>query len=252
MLLKDKVCVVTGGAGLLGSKISTAVSSSGGTVVIADIDEAAASRITSDIGGQACYYPLDITSQESIISLLNYLESKFGRVDCLVNNAYPRNKNYGRKFEDVEYSDFCENVNLNLGGYFLMCQQFCKYFSKNNGGIILNIGSIYGVIAPKFEIYKGTELTMPVEYSVVKSGLIHMTKYIAKYYKGKNIRINCVCPGGLFNNQPSNFIFEYNKLGLNKGMLDAQDISGACVFLLSDMASYINGQTLIVDDGVCL
>ncbi|MGE4497253.1 MAG: oxidoreductase [Deferribacterales bacterium] len=250
MLLKDKVCVITGGAGLLGRRISDSVIAQGGIAVIADINEASAAKAADELGADSRV--LDITCEESIRSLIENVVHKYGKIDCLVNNAYPRNNNYGNRFEDVSYADFCENMNLNLGGYFLMCREFCRYFAESGGGVILNIASIYGVIAPKFEIYEEVSFTMPVEYSTIKSGLIHLTKYIAKYFKGKNIRINCVSPGGLLNNQPEKFLNAYNKLGLSKGMLDAEDITGTCVYLLSDMSSYVNGQNIIVDDGVCL
>jgi len=98
------------------------------------------------------------------------LDNRYGKIDALVNNAYPRNKNYARDFFDVEYDDFVENLGLNLGGYFTTSQQFAKYFQKQSYGNIINISSIYGVVAPKFEIYNGTTMTMPVEYSAIKRG----------------------------------------------------------------------------------
>ena len=159
----------------------------------------------------------------------------------MVNAAYPRNKNYGRHFFDVEYEDFCENVSVHLGGYFLTSQQFAKYFAETGCGNIINISSVYGVIAPKFEIYKDTPMTMPVEYAAIKSALIHLTKYMAKYLKDKNVRVNCISPGGIL-----------DKHCLSKGMLDPEDIMGALVFLLSDASKFINGQNIIVDDGFTL
>ena len=122
-----------------------------------------------------------------------------------INNAYPRNKNYARHFFDVEHSDFVENLGLNLGGYFTTSQQFAKYFQKQNHGNIINVSSIYGVVSPKFEIYKGTKITVPVEYAAIKSGLIHLTRYMAKYFKGMNIKVNTLSPGGILDNQPESF-----------------------------------------------
>ena len=175
--------------------------------------------------------------------------NEFSKIDALVNNAYPRNKNYGRKFEDVTYEDFCENVNMHLGGYFLMMQQFAEHFKKQGHGNIINIASIYGVIAPRFDIYDNTDMTMPVEYAAIKSAIIHLTKYVAKYYKGYNIRVNCISPGGIYNNQPEPFIKSYNEYALNRGILDSSDITGILLFLLSNESKYINGQNIIVDDG---
>jgi NAD(P)-dependent dehydrogenase (short-subunit alcohol dehydrogenase family) len=110
-------------------------------------------------------------------------------------------------------------------------------------GNLINIASIYGVIAPKFEIYKSTELTTPVEYSAIKSGIIHLNKYFSKYLKGKNIRVNCISPGGIINNHTEVFKENYRIHTLNKGML---------IYLLSDMSKYINGQNIIIDDGFTL
>jgi short-chain dehydrogenase/reductase SDR len=183
---------------------------------------------------------------------IKYLYNKYKRIDALVNNAYPRNKHYGRHFFDVEYGDFIENLGLNLGGYFLASQQFAGYFKKQGYGNIINICSIYGVVAPRFEIYKDTHMTTPVEYAAIKSGLIHLTKYIAKYFQGMNIRVNALSPGGIFDNQPESFLEKYKEKCLNKGMLDNSDLKGTLVYLLSDMSKYVNGQNIIVDDGFSL
>jgi NAD(P)-dependent dehydrogenase (short-subunit alcohol dehydrogenase family) len=194
-MLKDKVIVVTGGAGLIGRKFVKAISQHNGIAVIADIDLAAAQRVRDELthelsqGNNVEAIELDITSTDSIRSTIDHLHRKFGHIDALVNNAYPRNTGYGKHFFEVGYESFCENVNLNLGGYFLASQQFAKYFKEQGGGSIVNIASIYGVMAPKFEIYAGTSMTMPVEYAVIKSALLHLTKYMAKYLKGTGIRV---------------------------------------------------------------
>jgi len=136
-----------------------------------------------------------------------------------------------------------------LGGYFNTSQQFAKYFQKQKCGNIVNISSIYGVIAPKFEVYDNTSMTMPVEYAAIKSGLIHLTKYMAKYFKGMNIRVNTLSPGGIFDSQPEKFLEAYKKECLNKGILDKSDLKGTLVYLLSDMSKYVNGQNIVIDDG---
>ena len=120
---------------------------------------------------------------------------------------------------------------------------------QQNFGNIINIASIYGIIPPRFEIYENTEMTTPIEYNVIKHSIVSMTKYVAKYYKGFNIRANCISPGGILNNQSQEFLDKYNKFSLNKGMLERKDISGTLLFLISDMSKYVNGQNIIVDDG---
>ena len=255
--LNEKVVVITGGAGLIGQTFVKAVVSSGGIAIIADINDEAGLAVTKDLKAslntdKIDYIHLDMTSKNSLVLAIKSLDDKYGRIDALVNNAYPRNKQYGRSFFDVEYSDFVQNVGLNLGGYFLASQQFSIYFKKKEYGNIINISSIYGVMAPKFEIYDGTSMTMPVEYAAIKSALIHLTKYMSKYLKGMNIRVNAISPGGIYDGQPEVFLNKYKDNCVNKGMLDKSDLEGTLIYLLSDMSLYVQGQNIIVDDGFCL
>jgi len=255
-MLENLNVVVIGGLGFLGKSISEALLDEGARIIIADKtmhsenenweDKTLSNYVRVKIS------EVDITSRNSLESLLNKAEKEFGPIDAVVNTAYPRNAHYGRRLEEVTYTDFCENVSLHLGGYFLVCQVFSSYFAEKKKGNIINISSIYGVVPPRFEIYDNTPLTMPVEYAAIKSGLIHLTKYFAKYYKNAGIKFNCVSPGGLKDKQPESFLNEYKKFALNKGMLDPKDIVGSVVFLLSDLSEYINGQNIIVDDGWAL
>ena len=253
-VLNDKVVVVTGGAGLLGAEFVQAIARNGGIAIIADHNKEAALDAVERISqqnpeGRVDFVTLDITDKTSILDAVKTVSEKYGKIDALVNNAYPRNKNYGRRLMEVEYSDFCENITLNLGGYFLTSQQFAAYFMQQGYGNMINIASIYGVVAPKFEIYENTAMTMPVEYAVIKSGIIHLTKYFAKSFKGKQIRVNSLSPGGILDAQPASFVSAYKEECLNKGMLDKGHLSGSLIYLLSDLSSYVNGQNLIVDDG---
>ena len=256
-MLKDKVIVITGGAGLIGQEFVKAVIEQNGIAIIADINKELGNDVKEKLSkelntGNIDFIQLDITSKKSLQECISYLDNKYGRIDALVNNAYPRNKNYGRHFFDVEYDDFVENLGMNLGGCITPSQLFSLYFQKQGYGNIINISSIYGVISPKFEIYNNTEMTMPVEYAAIKSGMLHLTKYMAKYFKGKSIRVNAISPGGILNGQSKNFLREYNNQCSGKGMLDASDLSGTLIFLLSNMSQHINGQNIIVDDGFIL
>jgi len=256
-MLSSQVIVITGGAGLIGQEFVKAVVEQNGIAIIADINENMGLKVKNNLSKELNsnnidFVMLDITSKESLLNSIKYLDNKYKRIDALVNNAYPRNKNYARHFFDVEYEDFVENLGLNLGGYFITSQQFAKYFEEQGYGNIVNISSIYGVIAPRFEVYDNTPMTMPVEYAAIKSGLIHLSKYMAKYFKGKNIRVNVLSPGGIFDNQNKTFLKQYENLCLNKGMLDKRDLEGTLIYLLSDMSKYLNGQNIIVDDGFSL
>lgn len=252
--LRDGVVVITGGAGLLGKEFAKAVALHGGRPVLADIrfDAAnmAAQQLNDELGKDcATSVEIDITSKDSLQIAISRLHSSLGRIDALVNNAYPRNKNYGRKFETVEYSDFCENVSLHLGGYFLTSQQFALFFKEQGFGNIVTISSIYGIMAPRFDIYEKTSMTMPVEYAAIKSALINLNAYMLKYFQGSGIRFNCLSPGGILDAQPEAFLKKYSTYAQSKGMLLPTDITGALIFLLSSQSRYINGQNIIIDDG---
>jgi len=253
-MLSNQVIVITGGAGLIGQEFVKAVVEQNGIAIIADINESLGKHVKNDLLTKVStdnidYIKLDITSKDSLQKCIQHLHAKYSRIDALVNNAYPRNKNYARHFFDVEYDDFVENLGLNLGGYFTTSQQFAKYFKTQGYGNIINISSIYGVVAPKFEIYDNTPMTMPVEYAAIKSGLIHLAKYMAKYFKGMHIRVNTLSPGGILDAQSKDFLNAYKEECLSKGMLNAGDLQGTLVYLLSDMSKYVNGQNIIVDDG---
>ena len=251
--LEEKLIIVAGGAGLLGRSFVQAILESGGVVVIADISndnyQQTVNQFTKLFPGKVIGAVLDITDKVSIINLINHLNNQYKNIDAVINCAYPRNSNYGHKLEDVTYEDFCENTNLHLGGYFLLAQQFAIYFKRQGWGNIINLGSIYGTILPRFEIYSGTKMTMPVEYAAIKAGLVQITRYFAKYFKGQHIRINNISPGGIYDNQPEQFLESYNSFCNSKGMLDPVDVTGLLLFLLSDDSKYITGQNIIIDDG---
>lgn len=243
-MLKDKVIIVTGGSGLLGSAFCNAILENNGIPIIADIQE-----VNSEIES----IQMDITNKSSILNAIKRIDQKYGRIDAVVNNAYPRNKSYGKAFFEIDINDFNENINMNLGGYFLTSQQFADYFKTQGYGNIINMSSIYGVSAPKFDLYDKTNMVgVPIEYAAIKSALIHLTKYMAKYFKGLNIKVNSISPGGIFDHQPESFLLKYQQHCLNKGMLDKNDLTGTLIYLLSDMSQYVNGQNIIVDDGFVL
>ena len=261
-MLQDKVVVITGGAGLLGKEFSKSVIKEYGKVIIADIDEESANNFIVEMNNlfpksTIIFHYLDITSKDSIESLIKNISKQFGKINAWVNNAYPKissmnvntKREYSNSFFDVEYEDFCESVSINIGSVFLCSQRISNFFIQQGFGNIINISSIYGLISPRFEVYKGTGMTMPVDYAVNKSAINHFTRYLAKLFKNKNIRINTLSPGGIFNNQPKTFTNNYKELALNKGMLEPNDICGALIFLLSDNSTFVNGQNIVVDDG---
>lgn len=252
MTLKNKTILIGGAGGLLGVNVVRASQKLGAKIIAADIciesmrEKLLKSGVESE---QVIFESLDITDTASVASL-------FGKYDCLdgaVNCTYPKNKSYGAHFFDVELDSFNENLALHLGSAFLFTQQCAKYFKKHEKPFsLVNISSIYGVITPKFEVYENTPMTMPIEYAAIKSAILHMSKYAVKYIKDSKFRINSVSPGGIFDQQPSDFLVAYKKNTNGTGMLDVNDVMGAVTFLLSDNSKFITGQNIIIDDGFSL
>lgn len=253
--IKNKTIIITGGAGLIGSAFSKSCTEFNANVVVVDIDERKGNELVYLLKNETnnrniLFQKCDINNPADIQRLIDITLGKFGKIDALVNNAYPRNENYGRVFEDVDYNDFCENVNMHLGGFFLMAQQVAKVMMKQKEGNIINMASIYGFAAPRFEVYEGIEMTMPVEYAAIKGAIINITRYMASYLGKYNIRVNAISPGGIYNDQPESFVKAYsNKVILENRMGNVDDLTNILIFLLSDAAKYITGQNLIVDGG---
>ena len=253
--LKEKTVIITGGAGLIGSAFTRECVKYCANVVVVDVDEERGFTLVEKVNKETknsnvIFQRCDIANLEDIQNLINTTLKKFKGIDALVNNAYPRNENYGRKFEDVSFDDFCDNVNMHLGGYFLITKEVVKVMMKQTYGNIINITSMYGFVAPRFDIYEGTDMTTPVEYAAIKGGLINITRYLASYLGKYNIRVNAISPGGILNNQPESFVKKYSeKVVLEKRMTNTDDLTGVLIFLLSDASKYITGQNIVVDGG---
>jgi NAD(P)-dependent dehydrogenase (short-subunit alcohol dehydrogenase family) len=252
-LLAGRVAVVTGGAGLIGKALCRALSEAGAEVFVADTDEARAKKVVSDIkanGFTAGFIKLDITSEDSIKRVVAKIIKKSGKIDIWINNAYPRTSDWGNKLENVKTESLRKNVDMHMNGYFMCCQNVLEEMKKKKKGVLINIGSHYGVLGPNFTIYEGTKMTMPAAYSLIKGGVVNFSRYLATYYAPYNIRVNAVCPGGVFNNQDPKFVEKYKKLVPLNRMAVPADIAGPILFLCSDAASYITGQVIMVDGGL--
>lgn len=250
--LKGKSIVVTGAAGQLGRVLSRALLDAGANVVLNDVSETALATLMVELNAAERGLAMagNIMDAAFVSTVLRAGVERFGTVDGAVNCAYPRNAQYGRKFFEVSIEDFTENVGSHLGGYFIFMQQCAKYAVECRQPFsLVSMSSIYGVMAPRFEVYDGTSMTMPVEYAAIKSAVQHLTSYVTKYTKGSVFRANCVSPGGIFANQDARFLSSYKSFSRVKGMLNSEDVIGAVLFLLSDAALYVCGQNIIVDDG---
>ncbi|WP_027361966.1 oxidoreductase [Halodesulfovibrio aestuarii] len=253
-MLRGKNILVAGAGGLLGASTVVEIIKNGGSVVAADINKESVEVKLSSMGvalssEQVTTCSLDVTCEESVISFFDQAESLAGAVNC----TYPRNDSYGAHFFDVTLSGFNENLTLHLGSSFLFCQQCARFFQKNEERFsLVNLASIYGVVAPKFDIYDGTSMTTPVEYAAIKSAIIHLTRYLSAYINDSRFRVNSISPGGILDGQPETFLNKYREQTNGKGMLDVEDIINPIIFLLSDKSEYIAGQNIVIDDGFTL
>jgi NAD(P)-dependent dehydrogenase (short-subunit alcohol dehydrogenase family) len=253
-LLVRECVLVIGAGGLLGTKVTKNALEQGAKVIAVDLSvddlQEKLSKEGIDItDSHLSCSALDITVEDDVINFFKSGIEITGAVNC----TYPRNKAYGAHFFDVKISDFNENLSLHLGSAFLFTQQCAKYFKlKQQPFSLVNISSIYGVIAPKFEIYNDTSMTTPIEYAAIKSAILHLNKYVIKYVDNSLFRINSVSPGGIFDDQPEPFLNSYKKLTNGKGMLDVNDIIGSIVYLLSPLSEFVTGQNIIIDDGFSL
>lgn len=250
MMLNEQVIVVTGAAGLIGSAISRAIVAEGGQVVIVDIDESRLTTLCADLGADhSLALCADASTVAGVNSVITATISHFGQLDAAVHSAYPRSAGWGTPFEALTAEYLNEDLSRQLGGAILFSQGVLQQFKHQGYGNLIHISSIKGIAAPKFNHYVDTSMTSPIEYSAIKAGLIAITRYLAKYYKGNNIRVNCVSPGGILDQQPDSFLQKYRESCNDKGMLDAQDVVGAILFLLSEHSKYVTGQNIVVDDG---
>ena len=241
MMLKNKVIVITGASGLIGKEIFSDIKKKGGISINADIN------VETNLNNGLL--KMDITDEKSIQNGIKLVLQHFNRIDGWVNNAYPRTKDWGTKFENINLKSWRKNVDMQLNSYFVCCQKILDVMAEQKSGVIINIASIYGVVGNDFSLYEDYDGTSPAAYSAIKGGVINFTRYLASYYGKKGIRVNCVSPGGILDNQPKSFISKYNsKVPLGR-MGNPEDIAPSVSFLLSDEARYITGQNLIVDGG---
>lgn len=244
--LNEKSIMLTGGCGLIGSAIAVALAEFGATVYVADINDNKASGMCDS---SIKFVPMDITDEADVKSAVREIHTCSGRIDVLINCAYPRTTDWGLKFDQIPLDSWNKNLNDHLGGYFITCQKVAEHMKQDGGGSIINIGSIYGVVAPDFPIYEGTDMTMPAAYSAIKSGIIALTRYIATCFGPYRVRANVISPGGIFDHQPENFVAQYIARTPLGRMGTPEDIAGAAVYLASDASSYITGQNIIIDGG---
>ncbi len=253
MELQDQNLLVTGAAGLIGQSVVRKALSKGATLILTDINKTRVFSLKDELDelypGKVHAFPIDLTNIEGIKSLLSLALSKVPHINSAVHCAYPRSIGWGTDFEQLQPGFLYEDLNNQLGISILFSQQLIQHFLSNGGGHLIHIASIYGVRPPLFSQYKGTSIKSPIEYTAIKAGIISITSWLAKYYRDKNIRVNCISPGGIFDSQPEPFPSQYRRNCSNIGLLKPTHISESVIFLLSAAAEAINGQNIVVDDG---
>jgi NAD(P)-dependent dehydrogenase (short-subunit alcohol dehydrogenase family) len=241
MKLSDKIIIVTGGMGLLGKEFVSDIKKRGGIPINLDINN------KNDLANGHLHF--DINEDNSIDIAIQSIMKKFGRIDGLVNNAYPRTSDFGNNFERTSSKSFSKNIDMQLARIFSVSKPVLEIMKNQKSGSIVNIASIYGIVSSDFTIYEGTKMTSPVAYSAIKGGLISLSRYFCSYFGKYNIRSNSVSPGGIFDNQDKVFVKNYENKAPLRRMGNPHDISPIVSFLLSDDSKYISGQNIAVDGG---
>lgn len=266
--LENRTAIVTGGAGLLGYYHGAILASAGANVVLLDLEKAnpkgRAEQLRKEYGGEAIGLPADITSEASLQNVRDQLLEKYGRIDILINNAAnnPKvedgNSSWSR-LENFSLDMWEADLRVGLTGAFLCSRVFGAEMAKRKSGVIVNIASDLAVIAPDQRLYRlegvseNEQPVKPVTYSVVKTGLVGLTRYLATYWSSSNIRVNAISPGGVFNGQPEVFLSKLNQLIPMGRMANRDEYQGAILFLCSDASSYMTGTNLVIDGGrTCL
>jgi len=260
--MEGKVALVTGGAGLLGAEFCRALSEAGASVIAADLDEGQAEGVAAGLrfhGRTVSAVGLDVTRSESVSQVFDGVRARLGRLDVLVNSAAldpkfdaSHHEKAANAFEDYPLEMWNQALAVNLTGMFLCSQAASRLMLAQGQGVIINICSTYGLVGPDQRIYERPgkpKQFKPVYYSVTKSGVLGMTRYLATYFAGTGLRVNALTPGGVFNDHDDGFVANYSARTVLGRMARKDEMNGALLFLASDASTYMTGANLVVDGG---
>lgn len=258
--VKGKVIAIIGATGILGTQYVKYLSSLGATVIIGDVEPSNCEDLSEKVNASGFVtYPLKIdnTVKASIVNFFSEIKKRYSRLDVLINNAQVKPEGFYASFENYSKETLNEVLDGNVVGVTLACREACKIFLDQGSGVIVNVASVYGMIAADQRIYERVEniylpdekFSSPVSYAISKACIVQLTKYLASYYREKNIRVNCLTPGGVFDGHDNTFKEQYSYRTTLGRMADKKEYNGAILFLCSEASSYMSGANLIVDGG---
>jgi NAD(P)-dependent dehydrogenase (short-subunit alcohol dehydrogenase family) len=248
--LKGKIILVTGGAGLYGRCIVEGMAEAEGTVITASRNLEQGEKLAREFGTKGMEVhamQVDQADHGSVMMLKKQIQESFGNLDVFVNNAVLRPM---RGYNDP-IERFAESMQVNASGMMDILREMADFIAQSGGGSIINISSMMGMFGPDLSNYEGTDMgDLPPDYFFHRAGVINITRFLARMLAGKNIRVNCISPGGLFNNQPRQFVENYSRKVPLGRMANHDDIKGLAVLLASDASAYINGENILMDGGM--
>lgn len=251
--LTGKVIIITGGCGLIGRAFVEAISQFGAHAIIADVSESTAQSLAKEVNEKyktdAFGIAIDVADKASIQNLRDSVLKKYSKIDGLVTAHQNKTKNFFQPFEDYDLENWDAVIETNLKGTFITCQVIGSWMAANGGGAIVNIPSLYSVVAPNQNLYKGTSLGCPAAYSASKGGVMALSQYLSTYWAKKGIRVNQLTPHGVWNNHEQAFEDNFANFSPLGRMSYNHEVANALIFLLSDASSYVTGHNLIVDGG---
>lgn len=252
--LQGEVAVVVGGAGRIGRALCHAFAQAGASVAIVDLDANAASALTAEMPSErnvrVIAVPCDVTQPEELDAAVERVQAELGAPSILVNAAQFRGTGfYSSKPEDYEAEAWQQVMNVNLTSVFQACQAFGRSMIAAGRGKIINLASTYGVVSPDPRVYGRSGVNSPPAYGAAKAAVIQLTRYLAVHWREHNIRVNCLVPGGVFDNQDEEFVREYERRTPLGRMAKADDYQGAVLFMASPASDYMTGAVVTVDGG---